>query len=269
MRFAEGVSASDQRYGFFVIHRHSSKCVANVFGSGKGIGIAVRALRIDVDQPHLNRCKRLLKFTLATIALVAEPFGFRAPIDEFCFPIVFAAASKTKGFKTHRFHRDIAGQHHQVRPGNFRSIFLFDRPKKSARFVEIGIVGPAIERFKALLSATGTAAPIKCSISPRAMPSHANEKWSVMPVIGRPPVLRGCHYLFNVFFDLIQIERCKFLCIIEIIAKRIGFDFILPKRLQIDRVWPPKIVWPRRARKHLAMAAHHVALFGSWLWRLR
>src|SRR5256885_14651851 len=52
MGFAEGVAAGDERNRLFVIHRHASERLADITGRRDRIRIAVRALRVDVNQPH-------------------------------------------------------------------------------------------------------------------------------------------------------------------------------------------------------------------------
>ena len=71
MGFAEGMTASDEGDGLFVVHRHPRKRFADVAGRAKGIGVTVRALRINVDQPHLHRGQGLLKVAITAIALIA------------------------------------------------------------------------------------------------------------------------------------------------------------------------------------------------------
>jgi hypothetical protein len=76
MGLAEGVAAGDQGDGFLVVHRHAGEGFADVARRGERIGIAVRAFRIDVDQPHLHGAQRIGQFALAAVALVAQPFAF-------------------------------------------------------------------------------------------------------------------------------------------------------------------------------------------------
>ena len=64
---AERVPAGDQRDGLLVVHRHAAERVADVLGCRERIRIAVRPLRIDVDQAHLNRGERV-------------PSSFRSPL---------------------------------------------------------------------------------------------------------------------------------------------------------------------------------------------
>jgi hypothetical protein len=72
---AKGMSASNQRDRFFVVHRHARESLADIFGSGERIRIAVRSFRVHIDQAHLHRGQGILKFPLAAVALVAKPLA--------------------------------------------------------------------------------------------------------------------------------------------------------------------------------------------------
>ena len=50
----------------------------------------------------------------------------------FGFPDVSAAAGETEGLESHRFQRDVAGEDHQVGPGDPAAVFLLDRPEQTA-----------------------------------------------------------------------------------------------------------------------------------------
>jgi len=147
---AEGMAAGNQRDGFFIVHSHARKGFAHVTAGGDRIGIAVRAFGVHIDQPHLHGRQRIFKIALARISalgLVAgrQPFLFAAPVDVFFrFPDVHAPAGKTEGFKSHRFQGAVAGQNHQVGPGDFFAVFLLDRPQKPSRLVEVHVIGPGI-----------------------------------------------------------------------------------------------------------------------------
>ena len=56
---AKAVAAGDQRDSFFVVHGHAEERLADVACRSNRIGVAVRTLRVDVDQAHLNRTERL------------------------------------------------------------------------------------------------------------------------------------------------------------------------------------------------------------------
>ena len=149
---AEGVAAGNQRHRLFVVHRHAEEGFADVPRRRDRVRIAVRPFRIDVNETHLHGAERLRELALAAIAFVAEPGAFGTPIELFRLPDVGAAAGETEGLEAHRLERDVAGEDHQVGPGDFPAVFLLDRPQQPARLVEIGVVGPAIQGREALLA---------------------------------------------------------------------------------------------------------------------
>ena len=190
MHLAEGVTAGGQRHGLFVVHCHARERLANVTGRGQRIGISVGAFGVDVNEAHLDCGQRVFQLAITAVAFVAEPFRFRSPVDVILrLPNVFASAGEAEGFEPHGFERAISRKNHQVRPGQLPAIFLFDRPEKSARLVQTCIVGPTVERCKALRAGTRAAASVAHAIGSRAVPRHANEERSIVAVIRRPPVL--------------------------------------------------------------------------------
>ena len=187
---AEGVSAGHQRHRLFVIHGHAGEGLADVARRSDRVGLAVRPLRVDVDQAHLDGGQRVFQHTVAAVALVAQPLAFRPPVDVFFRrPDVLAATGKAEGLEAHRIERNVAGEHDQVGPGNLAAVFLLDRPNQPPRLVEAHIVGPAVERRKTLCAAARAAAAIADAVGARAVPGHADEKRPVVAVVSRPPVL--------------------------------------------------------------------------------
>ena len=242
MGLAEGVTAGNQRHGLLVIHRHAKECFADVLGRREWIRLAVRPRRIDVDQAHLHGAKRTLKLTLAAIALVAEPRSLRPPIELLGFPDVGAAAAETEGLKTHRVQRDVAGQHHQVGPGDFPAVFLLDWPEQPARLVEVRVIRPAVEWRETLLAGTGAAAAVGNAVGARAVPRHADEQAAVMAEVGGPPRLRVRHQGMQVFDHRIQIETLEFLGVVELLTHRIGQGGVAVETLKAQLVRPPVAV---------------------------
>ena len=62
---AEGVTAGHQGDGLLVVHGHSGEGLAHVPTGGDGVGIAVGALRVDVDQAHLDGPQRVRQIAVA------------------------------------------------------------------------------------------------------------------------------------------------------------------------------------------------------------
>ena len=151
MGFTESVPAGNQGHRFFIVHSHPGKSLPDIFRSSDGIRVAVRPFRIHIDQAHLHGCQRIFQVAFAGIAFISQPFGFGPPVNVLQrLPYILTSPGKAKGFKAHGFKGYIAGQYHQVSPGYFAAILLLDRPEQPARLVEVHIVGPAVERCKAL-----------------------------------------------------------------------------------------------------------------------
>ena len=73
------------------------------------------------------------------------------------------------------------------------AVFLLDWPQQTLRFVEIGIVRPAVQRRETLHAAIGATATIAHAVGTGAVPSHTNKERTVVSVVSRPPVLRRSH----------------------------------------------------------------------------
>ncbi len=187
---AEGVPAGDESDGLLVVHRHPGEGLTNVASRGEWVGVAVRPFRVHVDEPHLHRAERVQQFAVAAVALIAEPGGLRAPVDVlFGLEHVDAATGEAEGLEAHRLQRDVAGEHHQVGPGELAPVLLLDRQQQRACLVEVAVVGPAVERGEALRAVARATATVFDAVGAGAVPRHANEEGAVVTVVGRPPVL--------------------------------------------------------------------------------
>src|SRR5262249_40834059 len=144
----------------------------DVPGRGEGIGIAIRALGVHVDQAHLNRAVWLGEIPVAAVALVSEPDAFAPPVDVLRVPHVLAAAAEAEGRQSHRLERAVACEDHQVSPGDLAAVLLLDRPEKPARLVQVPVVRPAIERREALLTPSSAAAAVADAVGARTVPRH-------------------------------------------------------------------------------------------------
>ena len=117
VHLAKRVSTGHEGYGLFVVHGHASKRLADVSRRSERVRVAVGALRVDVDQTHLNRSERILEVAVTSVALVTEHLGFGTPVNVFFrLPEVGASASKSKGFEAHSFKGNITHQNVEVPP---------------------------------------------------------------------------------------------------------------------------------------------------------
>src|SRR3546814_2973956 len=104
------------------------------------------------------------------------------PVDVlFGFEHVDPAPAEAEGRPAHRFYGDVAGHDHQVGPAQLAAVFLLDRPEQAARLVQIGVVGPAVERREALPAGRRAAAPVAGAICARAVPGHRSEAHTSEP----------------------------------------------------------------------------------------
>src|SRR5215469_7136697 len=183
----EAVTARDQRDGFFIVHGHTTEGFANVHGRSDRIRLSIGSFGVYVNQAHLHRSERIGQITITAVALVRQPLAFGTPVDiVFGLPDILASAAKTERLEPHRLESNVACENHEVGPGNLPAILLLDRPQQPARLVEVYVVGPAIERRKALLSGSGAAAAVADAVRTSAMPRHADEQRSIVAEVSRP-----------------------------------------------------------------------------------
>src|SRR5208337_3706458 len=188
----------------------AGESLPNVPCGSDWIRLSVRPFRIHIDQTHLHGSERILKITIAAVALIRQPLAFGAPVDVlFGLPDVLAPAAKTERLEAHRLEGDVAGENHQISPGDFPAVFLLDRPQQPARLVEVHVIRPAIERREALLTGSSPTAAIADAVRTRAVPRHTNEQWPIVAKVGRPPILRVRHQGTQVLDHGIQVEALE------------------------------------------------------------
>ncbi len=224
-----------------------------------GSGIAVRSFRIDVDEAHLHCGERVLEVTVAAVALVAEPGFFGAPVGLVRLPGVLTAAGEAECLEAHRLQRAVAGEDHQVGPRDLAAVLLLDRPQQPACLVEVGVVGPAVERREALHAGAAAAAAVVDAVGAGAVPRHADEQGAIVAVVGRPPVLRRRHQLVDVLLQGIQVQGLELLRVVEVGTHRVGERRVLLKDLQVQLMGPPVAVRPSlrlMGKRALARAFH-------------
>ncbi len=157
--------------------------------AASGIGAAVRALRVDVDQAHLHRAERVGEVALTAVALVAEPRVLRTPEDLVGLPDVRPPETEAERREAHRLEGAVAGEDEQVGPGDLLAVLLLDGPEQPAGLVEVGVVGPAVQGSEALGSFAPAAATVGGAVGAGCVPAQTDEERPVVAVVGRPPVL--------------------------------------------------------------------------------
>ena len=250
VRLAERVPAGDERHRLLVVHRHAAERLANVLRGSQGIRVAVRSLRIDVDEAHLHGGEGILELPVAAVALVVEPRGLGAPVGVVRFPDIGPSAGEAERLEPHRLEGAVAGENHQVGPRELPPVLLLDRPEQPARLVEVRVVGPAVEGREALHACPGASAAVADAVRARAVPGHPDEERPVVAVVGRPPVLRRRHHLLDVLLHGIEIERLERFGVVEGPAHGIARGRVLVEDLQVQLIRPPVAV--RRAARRVA-----------------
>src|SRR5690606_4964927 len=152
------------------------------------------------------------------------------------------ATGKTKGFKAHGFIGHIAGQNDQVGPGQAVTVFLFNRPQQAAGFIEVGVVGPAVNGGETLVTGTGTTAAIGNAVRTGAVPGHADPYPAVVSPVRWAPVLSLCHQDFQVVFNRVEVDFFKGFGVIEVVAQRVRFAIVLVQDVEVQVIRPPSHV---------------------------
>ena len=240
---AERVAAGDQRHGLLVVHRHPGERLPDVAGRGERARRAVGAFRVHVDEAHLHRGEGVLQLPVAGVALVAEPGVLGAPVHVLVgLPDVLTATTEAEGLEPHRLQRAVAGEDHQVGPGDAAAVLLLDRPEQPTRLVEVRVVRPAVEGCEPLHAGTGAAPAVADPVGARAVPRHPDEQRPVVPVVGRPPVLRRGHHGLDVLLEGLEVHGGELLGVAEVRTHRIGHGRVLAEDLQVEPVRPPVAV---------------------------
>ena len=142
----------------------------------------------------------------------------------------------------------VAGEDQEIGPGDLPAVLLLDRPEQPARLVEARVVGPAVEGGEALSAAAATAPAVGDAVRAGGVPRHPDEERPVVAVVGRPPVLRRRHHLDDVLLQRVEVEGLELLCVVEVLAHRIGHGRVLVEDLQVQLIRPPVLVRPGPGR---------------------
>ncbi|CAG9990607.1 unnamed protein product [Clonostachys byssicola] len=252
VRLAKGVTTSNQSDGLLVVHGHAAKRLADVVGGSDGVGIGVGAAGVDVDQTHVGGSQGLLEalgMCLAVLVLqrgargetlvpaLGEEASLGTPVDGLVgLPGVGAAAGEAKGLETHGLEGDVAGEDHQVGPGDLVAILLLDGPQQAAGLVEVAVIGPAGERGESLL----TLAKKKSGTS--RVPGHADEETAVVAEVGWPPILGVGHQGRQVGLEGIVVEALELLGVVKVGAEGIRGNSVLAQDVEAELLGPPVAV---------------------------
>ena len=169
-------------------------------------------------------------------------------------PDILPAKGKTEGLQPHGFIGDGARVGNQVRPAELVAVFLLDRPKQTARLVQVDVIWPGVDGCKSLVTGTGATAAIRDPIGTRRMPGHADHQTAVVTPVRWPPFLAICHQCMQVFLERIEIEFFNGFPIVEAFSHRIGFAIVLMQNVEVQGLGPPLHV------RHAALrgaAVHH------------
>ena len=250
---AEGVTTGDERDGLLVVHGHAAERLADVARRGQRVGVAIRALGVDVDEAHLDGREGLLQVALARVALVAEPLGLGTPVDVVVgLPDIGASTGVAEGGEAHGLERDVAGEDHEVGPREALTVLLLDGPEEASRLVEVDVVGPAVQRGEALLTGAAAATTVGDAVGAGGVPGHADHERAVVAEVGRPPVLRGGEDLGDVGLDGGEVEGLERGLVVEVLAERVRDGGVLREDLEVQLVRPPDAV--RRAAGRVGLA---------------
>jgi len=176
MGLAKRVTTGDERNRLFVVHCHPGEDLPDIPGRRDRIRDTIRTLRIDVNQAHLHSSERIFELPIAGIPFVTQPLVLCTPVDALIrLPGIFTAAGEAEGPESHRLKGDVAGKNQEVGPRDFAAILLLDRPEQPACFIEVRVIGPAVEGRETLLCGAGAATAITNAVRAGAMPCHADE----------------------------------------------------------------------------------------------
>ena len=245
VRLADGMAAGRQRDGFLVVHRHAGESHAYILGRLERVGLAVDAFGVYVDQAHHHGGEGVFQIAFAGIAAAlaaarGQPFLLGTPVGVLLgMPDVFAAEAETEGLQAHRLVGQGAGQEDQVGPADLVAVLLLDRPEQATRLVQVGVVGPGVDRRETLVARAAAATAVGDAVGARRVPGHADHQAAVVAPVGRPPVLAVGHQRLDIFLERLDVELLEFLAIVEARAQRVGLRVVLVQDVQVQGLGPP------------------------------
>ena len=193
------------------------------------VGIAILAAPALVAGDHAVEGGHILR-----VPHLGAPIGAGVGL-----PRVPPTAPEAVGWEPHDLQGAIAGQDHQIAPGERVAVFLFDRPDQAARLVCVAVVPPALDWRKALPGLAGAAAAVSDAIGSRRVPGHADHLRPVVAVVRRPPGHRGGQKALDVPLERREVDRVEFGGIVEVFTQRIGLRPVLVQELDLQTVRIP------------------------------
>src|SRR6185503_3457000 len=102
--------------------------------------------------------------------------------------------------------------------GDLLAVLLLDRPEQAAGLVEVGVVGPAVERGEPLAAVAGTASAVLDAVGAGGVPAHPDHQAAVVAEVGRPPVLRGGEHLDEILLEGLDVELGELAGVAEVLT---------------------------------------------------
>jgi hypothetical protein len=166
MRLTKGVASGDQGNSLRVVHAHAAKGLTNIEGRRLRITITIRALGVDVDEPHVSGGKRLFEMggtayevgtaVVPDVVTLRHKGSLGTPENTLIrLPCVGTTGTKAEDWESHLLEGCVASQEDQVGPRDGFAILHLDGPQQAAGLVKIGVIGPAVEWSETLLALNG------------------------------------------------------------------------------------------------------------------
>src|SRR6202043_1607200 len=112
-----------------------------------------------------------------------EPRVLGPPVDVVGLPGVLPSTAEAERLEAHRLQGAVAGEDHQVGPGDLVAVLLLDRPQQPAGLVEADVVRPAVEGSEALGAGAASAPAIGDSVRAGAVPRHPDAKRPIVAAV--------------------------------------------------------------------------------------
>jgi pyruvate/2-oxoglutarate dehydrogenase complex dihydrolipoamide acyltransferase (E2) component len=114
---------------------------------------------------------------------------------------------------------------------------ILDRIQMGAKMrVKIASVAKALEAMVSEI------APVADPVGAGAVPSHADEEWAVVAVVGWPPLLRVGHRGADVRLQRFEVKLLELFGVVEVRAHRVGLRRVVAQNAEIKLVRPPVVV---------------------------